>query len=303
MRYRYIILFLFLLDVWNASMGQQGDFPRSDTIPFTLTEANNIRIQTILNGQDTLDLMLHTASYSVTLLKDITGDLNSMTWDAVDSTKSWGGEHSTRRSSYNSFSIGNFSWDSVIVWENEYSGPGTDGKFGLNFFEGKWVELNFEQELLVLHSVLPEGISGYEKFALITDRDMLFIEAMIQVGEQEYANSYLFHSGFGGTLLFDDQFVEDTGMGEELEIFDSSELKDSYGNVLKTLKANLPKIALGTSSLTNVPVGFFEGAIGRQKMSVMGGELIKRFNWVLDLEGGYMYFKQNKWMDLPFKEG
>lgn len=40
-----------------------------DTIPFQLTAHNNLSIKAVVNKQDTVDLMFHTASSGVTLIK------------------------------------------------------------------------------------------------------------------------------------------------------------------------------------------------------------------------------------------
>ena len=50
-----IKLVLFLLLINQMLIAQ-------DTIPFVLTDANNISIQSILNETDTLNLMFHTAA-------------------------------------------------------------------------------------------------------------------------------------------------------------------------------------------------------------------------------------------------
>jgi hypothetical protein len=71
------------------------------------------------------------------------------------------------------------------------------------------------------------------------------------------------------------------------------ELKDSYGNIIKTQKAILPAFKIGNTTLSHVPVGFFAGAIGRQKMSIIGGDILKRFNIIIDAQREYIYLKPN----------
>ena len=45
----------------------------------------------------------------------------------------------------------------------------------------------------------------------------------------------------------------------------------------------VPGFVLGSSKISNVPVGFFAGAIGAQKMSVLGSEVLKQFNIIFDI--------------------
>lgn len=72
------------------------------------------------------------------------------------------------------------------------------------------------------------------------------------------------------------------------------QLKDSYGHVLKTKNAVFPAFIIGNQKLHNVPAGFFEGAIGRQKMSIVGGDILKRFNIIIDAKRECIYLKANK---------
>jgi len=51
---------------------------------------------------------------------------------------------------------------------------------------------------------------------------------------------------------------------------------------------------MGETSFTDLTVRFFEGSIGRQKMSVLGGDLLRRFNILLGTERKFIYLKANK---------
>ncbi|RZL55661.1 MAG: hypothetical protein EOO93_19100 [Pedobacter sp.] len=68
----------------------------------------------------------------------------------------------------------------------------------------------------------------------------------------------------------------------------------------KTKKAILPTFALGNINLNNVSVGFFEGAIGRQKMSIIGGDVLKRLNIIIDAKREFIYLKSNKLKNLAY---
>ncbi len=273
-----------------------------DTIPFNLTSHNNISVKALLNQVDTVDLMFHTAAYSVTLISEISDKLKSVNWNQLDTVSSWGGDSDSRFSENNSIQIGPLQWDSLSIWETQHSGPTTDGKFGLNLFENKIVEINFDDHFIAIHHTLPAITDGYEKLNLLIEDDFMFLEGTSVINGEEFQNKFLIHSGYGSTILYDDEFVAKNKSITELKIIKESELKDSYGNVLKTKKAILPLFQIGSTDLTNLPVGFFEGAIGRQKMSVLGGDLLKRFNIVIDLSSSQIYFKTNSLANLPYTE-
>ena len=44
-------------------------------------------------------------------------------------------------------------------------------------------------------------------------------------------------------------------------------------------------------AITEVPLGFFSGAAGAQKMSVLGCEVLKRFNVIFDLVNNDLYLE------------
>ncbi len=264
------------------------------TIPFQLTSANNLAVQAILNQKDTVRLMFHTAANAVTLTKESIQKLTSLRFEGADSVKSWGGNDNTSRcSKSNSLQIGQLKWEHVPIWENINSGPQTDGKFGTDLFAGKVVEIDFDKNIISVSSALPDKCREYEQLRLIFENDYMFIECSCQVADTVLKNKFLLHSGYAGAVLFDDQFTAENKLAEKLKITGEKKLSDSFGNILVTKKAVLPALFMGNEKLADVPAGFFQGAIGRQKMSIMGGDILKRFNIIIDAQRAHIYIKPN----------
>lgn len=276
--------------------------PGRITVPFRVTAYNSIVTEAVLNRTDTLHLMLHTASADVTLTDEAIARLKSFRMDGeVDSVKSWGGNgNSSGFSKDNTLGMRKLFLKNVTVWQDKNSGWETDGKFGLNLFNNQVLEFNFDKHLLTVDTRLPRNLKGYDKFKLFFKNDDLFIEAVCQVGTDTFANRYLIHTGYSGCLLLDDNFTSRHQMGEKLQIVGEKKLTDAYGNVFTTQKAILPAFAIGKYVLNNVPVGFFQGAIGRQKFSVIGGDILKRFNWIIDAKREYIYLKPNRLYKLGY---
>ncbi|MEL7124253.1 MAG: hypothetical protein AAFO07_32760, partial [Bacteroidota bacterium] len=131
---------------------------------------------------------------------------------------------------------------------------------------------------------------------------LMFIKGVSTINGKAFPNRFLIHSGYGGTILYDDPFVEKTQIGEFIEITSEQDLKDSYGNIIKTKKGRLANFSIGTVDFSNIPVGFFEGAIGRQRVSVLGGNLLKRFNLIIDASRTTIYLKASKLKQLPYEK-
>lgn len=287
-------LLLSLVLLVPLPLASQQNTTASDSIHFELTTHNNLSIEAVLNGTDTLNLMLHTAANSMTVISEAADRLSSINWTNETDVNSWGGSSKARFSKSNSLRIGQITWDSIPIWETKNSGPMTEGKFGPSLFTGKVVDINFDHGLIIVQDNLPSNLDGYHKLPLLFRDGSMFIEGISKIGGNDHPNLFLLHSGYGGAILYDDAFVEKSKIGAQVKIVGQKTLKDSYGNTLVTKQGTLPEFKIGKTILTDLPVGFFEGAIGRQKMSVLGGDILKRFNIILDSNRDYIYLKPNK---------
>jgi hypothetical protein len=294
-------LILLWLAISQMSLGQT----KKTLIPFELTTYNNISIRAILNQKDTVQLMFHTGATYVTLTEDATKKLKSIAFDkTIDGIKSWGGQtDGARVSEHNSLAIEGLAWENLSITENKLSGQFTDGKFGFDLFENKVVEIDYEKKIITVSDKLPKRIKGYEKHKLTYKNGLMIVEAQCNVGKDSIlTNSFFLHSGYAGSILIDDKFAKDHNLNEKLKITGEKELKDSYGNILKTKKAILPIFKLGNQALSDIPVSFFISDLGIQKISAVGGDVLRRFNWIIDAKREFIYLKPNANFEVPYSK-
>lgn len=294
------LLFLIGCIIGSCQLKNSPLPPQKQVIPFELTAHNNLSIEAIINGKDTVQLMLHTAANSVDLTAQAAKNTTTVGWNQEVDVNTWGGDASSRVSINNTLAISGLHWDSVTIFENQHSGPTTDGKFGLQLFTDKVIEINYDQQQLIIHPTLPNYVDEYVRIPIQQQQDMLFIEGSSIIEGKIYPNQFLIHSGYGGTILYDDAFVAKNKIGARIPIIEQQELKDAHGNTLVVKKGTLPLFKIGDHSFEDLPVGFFEGAIGRQKMSVLGGDILKRFNLIIDKERAFIYLKPSQLVELPF---
>jgi hypothetical protein len=291
------ILLCLLFSFYLATYAQEKPI----VIPFELTKHNVISVPFILNGKDTVHLMFHTAAGSVTLIEESIKKLTGLRFNGTDTVNSWGGGgNASRFSTGNSLQTGGLTWEQVQIGENKNSGFGTDGKFGPHLFKDKVIEIDFDKKRIVLHNSLPAKTKRYTKLRATFQQDNLFVEALCNTGGDTTRNRFLLHSGYSGSILFDDRFAADHKLSEKLKVIDTKEARDSYNNVVKIQTAILPGFTLGNTTLPNVPAGFFDGAIGRQKMSAIGTDLLKRFNIIIDAQRTFVYLQPNKSRKSPY---
>lgn len=290
-RHKLMHVYLLILLISSFGVSSVSACAQTDTIPFRLSDHNNLIIEVIINGVDKAELMFHTDARGITLIETATETMTSISWGEAGKATSWGGEHDSRVSSNNTFQIGTMHWDSLMVFEDQRSGPGTVGKFGPDVFEGKVIEVDFCQSIIVVSDSLKDDIDAYNKCPLFTEDGSMFIEGVSILGEA-YPHKFLIHSGYGGNVLFDDEFVQQTNLGSTIEITEEQDLKDSFGNVIKTRKGTLPLFIISDLQFENLTVGFFDGSIGNQRLSIIGGGLLRQMNFVIDADRTYMYIKQ-----------
>ena len=258
-------------------------------IPFTLTAHNNIVFRARVNDADPVELMLHSAASDVTLTEESARRTPSVRFADAVRVKSWGGEARSRSSKGNCVQIGGLRRTDIEIRENQLSGHGTDGKVGLDFFKGHVVEIDFDRTCVVLHDRLPPHAETYHRVAMEDRNGDLLVAGSLLLDGQSYDGRFLIHTGYSGGILLDDAFAASAGVADKIKVTDESSLKDSFGRTIGVRKGVLPAFALGATRVKDVPVGFFAGAVGGQKMSVLGCEVLKRFRLVFDRTNSALY--------------
>ena len=287
-RSRCRLAFLF-----SVGLGACAAPPPVTTIPFTLTAADNIAIRATLNGRDELVLMFHTAVNSVSLTEAAIARLDTFAVDGTATVRSWGGSTKARHSSGNSLRIGGLEWHQLELTECVESGPGTDGKFGPDLFAGRVLELDFDAGELRLHDKLPPRAASYHRLELLHAHGSFYLLGELTVGDRRYPTEFLLHTGFGGTVLLDEQFVHEHGLDAELAADGGTTLKDSYGNPVRTTAVQLPALQFGALTFRGVPAATFAGVLGGHRTSVVGARLLTRMNLIFDAERRYVYVAPN----------
>lgn len=296
----YIIIFILVRTVSQAK--EHGLSAEIDTIPFERTVYNNLIMHAVLNGADTVRLMFHTASNDITLVEKSATKLKSIRFEeTVEGVKSWGGESNDSRMSLNNrVDVAGLSWSGMPIWEDVNSGQGADGKFGLGLLRNKVVALNFDSCYMVVSDDLPPDIARYEKLPLLIENGNLFVSMQCSDGDLQWNNRFLIHSGYAGALMFDDEFVMEHRLDSVLRPIGEKVLHDAFGNAIVSKKVVVPSIKLGQQELTNVAAGYFKGAAGLQRISILGGDILKRFNLVIDADRSFLYLKKSHLFSAEF---
>lgn len=276
----------------------------SDTIYFHLTSHNNIAVNSVINEKDTIPLMFHTDIGSVSLTPELSHILNNASERQASDAQSWRSKEEVEYIENNKLKIENFQWDSLTIWLDLLSGPETGGKFGPNLFVDKLIEIDFDNDWILLHHKDNKqlDLSSFKSLPLLVNQyNSLYIKGTLTLNDQSFDHEFLIHSGYGGTIILDDAFCTKNEKLRKTEIIKEDELKDSFGNIIKTKKALSDYFSIGDIHFEKMPYSFFDSPLEIQKTSVMGGEMLKRFNLIIDIENKQLHFKPNKYTFTKFK--
>jgi hypothetical protein len=251
-------------------------------IPFDLNRDGNIVVAARLNDREALRLMLHTAATDLALTRAAGATLDSLHYDEATRIESWGGGAESRVSHHNRLAVGAIARDDLDVFEDLHSGADTDGKFGLDLFGDRLVRIDFSRRRITVTDALPPDIARYQRLPLVLEDGSPFVEGSCTVAGQRYSTRFMLHSGYAGGVLLDDAFAAASGVDGRIEITETTALTDAFGHRIEVRKGRLPGFALGNASIEDVPVGFFPGAIGRQRVSVVGMAVLSRYDLIFD---------------------
>ena len=202
-----------------------------------------------------------------------------------------------------SLSLGDLSWDSLGIYPTAVGPEEADGHFGWDLFQDKVVELDYDQQYMVVHASPPTDLEGYSKLEIEYINTLFCVQASIQVGEQKFPNRYLFDSGFQRAIILDKDLRAKSGFPDTLPVIKESRLRNSAGQEFINRVVSVDQICFENSCASNVPTQLFSTPNpARFETHILGNELLKRFNTILDFQNGFVYLKPNSLMGLPYKD-
>lgn len=275
------LLFCFVLLYVNVS-AQQTII--SDSVPLTINEQNTIFVKAIFNETDTLILNFDTGTTELILTNNV---LNNKLKSAPKL--------------YNTFynlKIGNTNY-TTKVYDAELTGHGTDGRFGWDFFKDKIVELNYDLNLMIIHSVLPKSVARdnrFTKLKILFFKDLFLVEGEIKQNGMTIKDLFLFDIGYQRTAMLDNDLLKERGFPTgKMEVLKKVIMKGAQGNEIPVITSNLKLLKIGKYKLKNVPVQQLttNKPLKDKSIHILGNEVLKRFNIFLDFKSNFVYLKPN----------
>jgi hypothetical protein len=191
--------------------------------------------------------------------------------------------------------------NSAVRFINYQGGLKADGVLGYNAFEGKVVEINYDKNILVIHHSAFDTL-GYRSTEMKWRGSAMFVEGTIEVRNKVHKGLFLFDTGSKWALSLNKAFAIENNLYEALEKMGTRRAKGADGKTIKSNKVILPSFQLAGLSLPAVPTDLElpKGSEGSLAFNIVGNDVLKRFNAILDYKNGLVYLKSNRLQAAPY---
>ncbi|MHA7059632.1 hypothetical protein ACWGOQ_0020570 [Aquimarina sp. M1] len=301
---RLFPLFLFLITVTFGCKNSKKKVSehinsKNITIPFELTPYNNIKIKTVLNGRDTLYLKFDSGTTGLLLTHKAIKDKTNLLDTNKENTPT---QNYVKLRTPASLQVGSLLWKDLEIYPVTHSGQGTDGRFGWDLFKNKIISLDYDKKLLIVHNELP-NVEHYTTAKLEAVKTILCLRGEINVRNTVYKGRFLFDTGYQKSLLLDSVLLKKQSFPRDLKIIKTNQLRNGAGDVFVTKVIEVPALHIGGQLVNKIPTQLLnrENPAGI-KVHILGNELLKRFNTVLDFRNNTIYLVKNTLFEMPYSD-
>jgi predicted alpha/beta superfamily hydrolase len=271
-----------------------------DSIPFTMTD-NRIYVQAKLNGSEDIRFQfdLGAGGIGMCFLNHRSVKKVKLNFDKTTTLGNSDGMNQARMSTANTLQIGNTEWQQIEVVETKNMNRYEDGLFGNGLFLDKYVEVNYEKKMLIIHDKLPTISEGYKKFPLRFNQSVCpEIEATFELEGKKHTAWFVFDTGMTGNAIVSDYFLKKHNIYHKF----SKILFPIAGRAI----AKMPLIHLADHTFSQGLVVLETDSRANHHNSdaggVVGNKLLKKFNFILDSHQGFIYMKPNFFFEEPDHE-
>ena len=273
----------------------------TDTIPFTLGSDYGIHLKGRINKSDTLDIFFDTGANAVVVTSKLIGNKVNIKLDGKLDNNGSDGVHTVATSSSNELEIGDLNWKNVKLLSIDYQNPSFDVVLGWVAFENKIVEIDYDKSLLIIHKSMETVSKDYSKIETKKIGGLLYIKGKIIINEKISEGWFEHDSGFNGSFSLSQQFATKNNLNGIMEKVGTSISSGSAGVEWKANDYILPKLQLGNFELLEVPLSIDEkDPEGSVVNEILGNNLLKRFNTVIDLRSFEIYLKPNTLLNIEY---
>lgn len=271
----------------------------NDTISFKLGLDNKTYIQGTINNTESHTFLFDLGT-TACILKESMADDCKVIWHGSAEMGSVNGTQQVKSSNSNEITIGNLVWESVPIFSTKQTGWGYQGIIGNSILQEKIIELNYDSNYLIFHSTLPKIDKDYFKVEIQIRDGVPYIPIIIDNGQIKATNWFMFDNGYDNCLLVDNEFAKNNKLYGSMKYLRNKQ-NEMNG---KTETVLAPKLFIGQYALNNVPIDLQNANdVKPYDRVIIGNDVLKRFNVVMDYQNNNMYLKPNTLLHEKYNKG
>jgi hypothetical protein len=153
---------------------------------------------------------------------------------------------------------------------------------------------------MVIHSSLPDHVGNAKRFTKLKIeffKDIFLVASEIQQNGVVNKDLFLFDTGYQRTVMLNNDLLKQGKFpAEKMEILKSIIMHGAKGNEIPVITSNLNALQIGKYKLKNVPVQVTSTykPFKDKNVHILGNEVLKRFNTILDFQTNVVYLEPNQ---------
>jgi hypothetical protein len=262
-----------------------------EKIPFTLGDNDKIYIKGKPNNGDLLDLQFDLGASGGVVKKGSVEKAN-LRFDGTVTLHNSDGANVVPSSSNTHLEIGHLRWDGLDFAVGDNMTHREDAIVGNSLFQDKVVEINYDQRILTIHDTLPLIDASYSKHDLILDQGVVpFVQGSVMIGSRKREGWFMFDTGAYTSILKTDQASAASKLLTEFRSLAGGGQDGRFG----------PRLTVGGQTFANFNYSIKKHKKDDGELGLLGGDIIKRFNVILDNQHGAIYLQKNTLWQQPFR--
>jgi hypothetical protein len=271
-------------------------------IPFTIGQDNKIHVKGRINDSAPLDFMFDTGADNVVIYKSGMEKNPGLAFDGTILNQGAGGSATRRTSNDNRIEVSGIGWDHELVMQIEKQADAADGILGANLFEDKVIELDFDELLMRVHESMPKLAPGWAAFPIKYEGSTPFIQVALGLGKDRFTDWYCYDTGASGSVHCNQEFCEAHALIYSLPELSRVRVGGVGARTKRCPVVLLPELFLGEFKLDQLPIVIEEND-GQPSVAgrLLGMDVLKRFNAIIDYQSSVIYLKPNSLRNMPYR--
>jgi hypothetical protein len=280
-------------------------------IPFKILNGGIIILEAKIEGKtDTLNFVFDTGSGSISIDSTTAVYLNLTSKASNRNIKGIGGAKRIRVVDSINFKINAIEMPNTEFFINDYAniseyyGVKIDGIVGYNFISKYVLKIDYNYSKIYVY---PKGEYSYGRGHTMPIFVRGIPEFTISVkGDKTNKGKYIFDTGGDMQLILAENFQKDSSLINPKQKMVETFAEGFGGRSLMKL-TTVKKISFAGYSFANVPTYIYQDSVNvidyPYRKGIVGNEILKRFNIVLNYEKNEVHFTPNKYFLEPFAYG